>query len=169
VAALALTAGVVAYSAAAGSRLPEVVAGVGAVGLLLVVLSLAGRWPSLLPLGLAGVGAAYAVYLSLRSGTIDPRAPVVAAALFAGAELAYWSIEQQEGRAERAVLVRRIAFVVAGALGTAILGSLLLIAAGGGSGGMTLEAVGVAAAVALLALIAFLAARSPGSTRPDPR
>jgi hypothetical protein len=59
--------------------------------------------------------------------------------------------------------------VVAGALGTAILGSLLLIAAGGANGGMTLEAVGIAAAVALLAVIAFLAARSPGSTRTEPR
>jgi hypothetical protein len=154
---------------AAGSRLPEVVAGVGALGLLLVVLSLAGRWPSLLPLGLAGVGAAYAVYLSLRSGTIDPRAPVVAAALFAAAEFAYWSMEGQEGRAERAVLVRRTAFVFAGALGTAILGSVLLIVAGGASGGLALEAVGVVAAVALLAVIAFLSARPPRSTRPDPR
>lgn len=163
-----MTGGVVAYSAAVGSRLPEVVAGVGAAGLLLVALALAGRWPSLLPLGLAGVGAAYAVYLSLRSGTIDPRAPVVAAALFAAAEFAYWSIERQEGRAERAVLVRRLALVGAGALGTAILGSVLLLAAGGGSGGLALEAIGVVAAVLLLAVIAFLAAR-PSSTRPELR
>ena len=161
--------GVVAYSVAAGSRLPEVVAGVGALGLLLVALSLAGRWPSLLPLGLAGVGAAYAVYLSLRSGTIDPRAPVVAAALFAAAELAYWSIERQEGRAERAVLVRRTTFVLAGALGTAILASVLLIVAGGAGGGLALEALGVVAAVALLAVIAFLSTRPRDSTRPDPR
>jgi hypothetical protein len=154
-----LTGGVVMYSAAASSRLQEVVAGVGAAGLLLVAFALAGRWPSLLPLGLAGVGAGYALYLSLRSGSIDPRAPAVAAALFAAAELAYWSIERQEGRAERAVLVRRIALVGAGALGTAILGSVLLLAAGGGSGGMALEAIGVVAAVLLLGVIAFLAAR----------
>ena len=67
------------------------------------------------------------------------------------------------------MLVRRLGFVVAGALGTAILGSLLLIAAGGANSGMTLEAVGVAAAVAFLAVIAFLAARSTGSTEPGPR
>jgi hypothetical protein len=166
--ALALTGGVVVYSTAAGSRLPEVVAGVGVAGLLLVILALAGRWPSLLPLGLAGVGAAYAVYLSLRSGTIDARAPVVGAAVFAAAELAYWSIEPQEGRAERAVLVRRVALVGTGALGTAILGSVLLLAAGGGSGGLVLEGIGVVAAVLLLAVIAFLAAR-PGSARPGLR
>ena len=154
-----MTGGVVAYSAAAGNRLPEVVTGVGAAGVVLVSVALAGRWPSVLPLGLAGVGAAYATYLSLRSGTIDPRAPVVAAALFVAAELAYWSIERQEGRADRAVLVRRIALIGAGALGTAILGSVLLLAAGGGSGGLALEAVGVVAAIALLAVIAYLAAR----------
>lgn len=142
--------------------------GVGAAGLLLVSLALAGRWPSLLPLGLAGVGAAYAAYLSLRSGTIDPWAPVVAAALFAAAEFAYWSIERQEGRAERAVLVRRVALIGAGALGTAILGSVLLLAAGGGSSGLALEAVGVVAAIALLAVIAFLAAR-PSSAQSDLR
>lgn len=136
---------------------------------MLVLGALAGRWASLLPLGLVGVGAAYAVYLSLRSGTIDPRAPIVAAALFAAAELAYWSIERQEGRAERAVLVRRTAFVLAGALATAILGSILLIVAGGAGGGLALEAVGVVAAVALLAVIAFLSARPRGSPRPDPR
>jgi hypothetical protein len=135
---------------------------------VLVLAALAGRWASLLPLGLVGVGAAYAVYLSLRSGTIDPRAPIVAAALFAAAELAYWSIERQEGRAERAVLVRRTAFVLAGALATAILGSILLIM-GGGGGGLALEAMGVVAAVALLAVIAFLSARPRGSPRPDPR
>lgn len=163
-----MTGGVVAYSASAGSRLPEVVVGVGLAGLLLVALALAGRWPSLLPLGLAGVGAAYAVYLSLRSGTIDPRAPVVGAALFAAAELAYWSIERQEGRSERAVLVRRTALVVTGAFGTAIVGSVLLLAAGGGSGGMAMEAIGVVAAVLLLAVIAFLAAR-PGAARTDTR
>jgi len=166
-AALVSTAAVVAYSVSAEDRLPEVVAGVGAVGLVLVALALIGRWPSLLPLGLVGVGAAYAVYLSLRAGTVDPRAPAVAAALFAAAELAYWSIERQEGRPDREVLVRRTAAVALGGLGTAILGSVLLIVAGGTSGGLALEAVGVLAAVVLLALIAFLAVR-PSPTRSEP-
>jgi hypothetical protein len=148
--------------------LPEVVAGVGAAGVLLVALAVAGRWPSLLPLGLVGVGAAYAVYLSLHTGSVDPWAPLVAAALFVAAELAYWSTERQEGRADRAVLVRRISFLALGALGTAILGGVLLIVAGGDSGGVALEAAGIVAAVVLLALIAFLAAR-PGSTEPDGR
>ena len=163
-----MTGGIVAYAVLAGSRLPEVVAGVGAAGVLLVALALAGRWPSLLPLGLVGVGAAYAVYLSLGTGSVDSRAPLVAAALFVAAELAYWSLESQEGRADRAVLVRRISFLGIGALGTSILGGVLLIVAGGDSGGVALEAAGIVSAVVLLAVIAFLAAR-PGSTEPDPR
>jgi hypothetical protein len=166
--ALLATGGIVAYSVAAGSRLPEVVAGVGAAGVLLVALALAGRWPSLLPLGLVGVAAAYALYLSLRTDSVDPWAPLVAAALFVAAELAYWSMERQEGPGDRAVLARRITFLGIGALGTAILGGALLIVAGGDSGGVALEAAGIVAAVVLLAVIAFLAAR-PGSTEPDRR
>jgi hypothetical protein len=148
--------------------LPEVAAGVGAAGVLLVALALAGRWPSLLPLGLVGVGTAYAVYLSLRTGSVDSRAPLIAGALFIAAELGYWSMERQEGRADRAVLVRRISFLALGALGTGILGGVLLLVAGGDSGGVALEAAGIVAAVVLLAVIAFLAAR-PGSTETGPR
>ena len=160
--------GIVGYSVLAGSRLPEVVAGVGAAGVLLVAVALAGRWPSLLPLGLVGVGAAYAVYLSLRTAGVDPWAPLVAGAFFVSAELAYWSLERQEGRADGVLLVRRFAFLALGALGTSILGSVLLIVAGGEGGGVALEAAGIVAAVVLLAVIAFLAAW-PGSPEPDLR
>jgi hypothetical protein len=165
VVALASAAGVVVYSATAGARLPEVVAGIGAAGLVLVAVALAGRWHSVLPLGLVGVGSAYAVYLSLRSDTIDSRAPLVAAALFVAAESAYWSLERQEGRAERAVPARRIGAIAAGAFGTALVGGVLLVVAGGAGGGLALEAVGVVAAVLLLGVIAFLAGRA-GSTQP---
>src|SRR5439155_12961262 len=77
---LALLAGVAAYSALAGDRLVQVVAGLGAAGCALVALALALRQAFLLAWGIAGVGAGYAVFLSLRSGTVDSRAPFVAAA-----------------------------------------------------------------------------------------
>jgi hypothetical protein len=162
--ALALLGGVLAYSATAGDRLPQVVAGVGALGWTIAALALAGRWPSLLPWGLVGVGAGYTVFLGLRSGSVDARAPVVAAALFAAAELAFWSVEPREGPSERAVLVRRLALVAGGALGTALVGALLLVLVAGASGGLALEAIGVLAAVLTLAIVAVLAARARDST-----
>jgi hypothetical protein len=151
---------VLAYSATAGDRLPQVVAGVGAAGWALTALALAGRWPSLLPWGVVGVGAAYSVYLGLREGTVDPWAPIVAAALFAAAELAFWSVEPRVGRREPTVLVRQIVFIGAGALGTALVGALLLVLVAGTSGGLGFEAIGVGAAVLTLAIVAVLTARS---------
>jgi hypothetical protein len=137
-----------------------VVAGIGAAGWALAALAIAGRWPSLLPLGLAGVGAGYAVFVSLRAGTADPRAPIVCGAFFAAAELAFWSMEVRAGRGERIVVIRRIVLVVVGALGAALLGALLLVLAGSTSGGVGLEAIGVLAAVLALALVAGLAGRA---------
>lgn len=154
----------VAYSVAAGDRLPEVVAGVGTAGWVVTVVALAGRWPSLLPWGLAGVGACYAVFLGLRAGTVDPRAPFVAAAFFAAAELSFWSVERLESRGEGAVLVRRLLLIGSGALVTAVLGGLLLVLAAGVSAGLELEAIGVLAAVVTLVIVAGLAARASEST-----
>jgi hypothetical protein len=160
-----LLGGVVAYSVAAHDRRPELVAGIGAAGWALTAAALAGRWPSLLPLGLVGVGAGYTVFLSLRERTVDARAPLVAAAFFAAAELAFWSIEREEGRRDRSVLARRLVLLGGSALGVALLGALLLVLTSGVSGGVGLEAIGVVAAVATVAIVTWLAAeRARGST-----
>jgi hypothetical protein len=136
------------------------VAGVGLAGCALFALGLAGRWPSLLGLGLAGVGAAYAVFLSLRIGGVDANAPAVGAGLFVAAELGFWSLERRLG----ALLVRRIVVIVLLGLGSALAGSLILVASAAVSGGVGLEALGVVAAIAVLGSIAALAARARGST-----
>jgi hypothetical protein len=162
---LGLLVGVVAYSAYAGDRLPELVFGIGAAGTAIAAVALVGRWPSLLPWGLAGVGAGYALYLSLRSGTVDSRAPLLAAMLFVAAELGYWSLERRSTRAERAVFVRRLVLLGLAGLAAALVASLLLVAASETSGGMTLEALGVAAAVVTLAVVVLLAARSGSEWR----
>jgi hypothetical protein len=135
------------------------VAGVGAAGLALAALALIGRWPQVLPWGLAGVAAAYALYLALRPGTVDPRAPMVAAAFFGAAELGFWSLEPHVAPAERTVVMRRLALIGGSALGTALLASLVLVVAASASGGVLLEAVGVVAAVATLGVVAVLAWR----------
>ena len=147
------------YSVAAGDRLGWVVASAGAAGCALVALALPGRWPSLLPLGLAAVGGSYGVFLSLRGGSVDAAAPAVAAGLFVAAELGFWSLEGTAARYGGAAIARRLGVIAGGAVATGLVGSLVLAATSGVSGGVGLEAAGVGAAVLTLAAIAFLASR----------
>jgi hypothetical protein len=153
------------YAVAAGGRLPEVVAGLGAAGIAAAALALAAGWPQVLPVGLVGVGAGYSVFLGLHSGAIDTRAPLVAAALFAAAEAGFWSLEPQGAHETRASIVRRLLLIGATALATAFVGALMLVIAAGVAGGIALEAAGVAAAVLAAALVAVLAARANDSPR----
>ncbi|HKC22497.1 MAG TPA: hypothetical protein VKB64_08305 [Gaiellaceae bacterium] len=112
------------------------------------------------PFGLVLVGASYAAYLALRNGAVDARAPAVAAALFAVAELGFWSLERTPSHSEGTVLVRRLAALAAGVVLTAFAGSLLLVLTTGVTGGVGLEAAGVAAAVLALGAIVRLASRA---------
>jgi len=151
------------YAVAAGDRLPEVVAGVGAAGIAAAALALAAGWPRVLPVGLVGVGAAYSVFLGLHSGSVDTRAPLVAAALFAAAEAGFWSLEPQGAHETRASIARRLLVIGATALATALVGALVLVIAAGVRGGVALEAAGVGAAVLASAAVALLAARANDS------
>jgi hypothetical protein len=159
-AALAVAAGVVAYAAAAADRLPEVVAAVGCAGCALIAFGLASRWTSAFPAGVAGVAAAYAVFISVRNGDVDSRSPVVAAAVFAVAELGFWSLERTRTHSERAVLVRRIAGLAGGVALTALIGSVVLVLATGASGGVGLEAAGVLAAILAVAAVTRVVSRA---------
>lgn len=134
--------------------------GVGVVGCLLMALALFTRWKSTLPFGLALVGASYGVFLAIHNGAVDQWAPAVAAALFVAAELGFWSLERSPSHGERVVLLRRLAGLSGGAVVSALAGSLILVIATGASGGVGLEAAGVAAAVLAVAVIARLAARA---------
>ena len=134
--------------------------GVGVAGCALTAFALLTRWRTVFPFGLALVGTSYAVYLALRNGAVDARAPAVAAALFAAAELGFWSLERTPSPSETTVLVRRVAALAASVLLTALVGTLLLVLATGATGGVGLEAAGVAAAVVAVALIARLASRA---------
>jgi hypothetical protein len=147
------------YATAEAERFPKLVGGIGALGVAILAVALGGRWASLVPLGITGVGAAYAVFLSLRPETVDPYATAVAAGMFLGAELAFWSLEPSVARADRRVALRRIAWLALAVVAVGLLAGSLLLVAGGTSGGVALEAAGVAAAVALLAVLAVLAGR----------
>jgi hypothetical protein len=119
------------------------------VALLALAVGVAGSWGPLVQLGLALAVVAYAAALVERDA-FDPRAPLVAAALVAAAELAYTSIEPPARRVWPFSLL-----TVAGAAGVA---ALLLAAAGLGGGRVRDLVLGVAAAAGALALVARLAA-----------
>jgi len=136
------------------------VTSIGCIGLLVTAVALLGRWAALLPWGFVGVGAGYAVFLSLRANTVDARAPLLAAAFFIAAELSFWSIERRSWRSEGQVVARRLALLASAGLGTAIVGGLLLLVTSGRGIGIGYEAAGVAAAVLTLTVIALLARRS---------
>jgi hypothetical protein len=159
-ASLALAAAIVIYSTSAGERLPDVIAGVGAGGCALIVVAFLIRRAAVFPVGLAGVGAAYGVFVSLRAEGVDPRAPFVAATFFVAAELGYAALDRGIAHSERAVVVRRAAALALAALASGLVGSLLLVATTGVGGSVALEAVGVAAATLTLAAIMVLASRS---------
>lgn len=118
------------------------------------------RWKSVFPFGIALVGGAYGVYLGIHNGSVDQWAPAVAAALFVSAELGFWSLERSPSRSEGGVVWRRIGGLAGGAVVTALVGTLVLVVATGASGGVGLEAAGVAAAVLAVAVVARLATRT---------
>lgn len=152
-------AGVVVYAARATERFPSLVLALGVTGLILTVVGVVAGWSPLLTVGLVGVGAAYAVFLGLRPASVDPWAPFVAAAVFAGAELGFAALGPrlaQRGPKERA---RRVLVLAVGILGTSILGSALLLVGGEERSGVPLEAAGILAAVTLMAIVAGLAAK----------
>lgn len=151
------------YAVADAPRLSELVVGIGASAIALAVLGLVRPWPSLVAAAVAAVGAAYAVELSLGPRTIDTWAPLVAAGLFLAAEVGFWSVEPCAARPQRTVVIRRLVFLVAAAFTVALVGSVLLYATSGTSGGLGLEALGVAAAVSALAIVALLARRTRAS------
>jgi hypothetical protein len=108
-------------------------------------------------------GTEYGVFLGLR-GTVDRWAPLVAAALFLGAELGFRATERSASAPAGAVVLRSALWLAAGVAGTAALGAVLLAAAGGAAAGLGLEALGVGAAVLALGLVVTLVARTRDSS-----
>ncbi len=148
-----------AYPALAAERLAWLVGATGAAAVALLTVAVVFRSRVLLPWALVGLGAQYALWLELRGGRIDERAPVVAAGILLAAELGYWSLERTaRGRAAGELAARRL-LVILGLLCGALLVCAGILAAGTVAvrGSAAVEAVGVAAAVGVLALVWRLA------------
>ena len=141
----------------------------GVAGLVLVLLAVGLGRAGLVAPGLVVVFAGYATSLVARdSAALEPAAPLVGGALLVVAELAYWSVELRgKEPEERSVVVRRLATLAALTAGAVVLGAGVLAATALPlGGGLVWNVVGVAAAVAALAVIARLASveRSGGFT-----
>ena len=132
-----------------------VVVALGVAAALALLAAVAFRLAALVPLVLVGLGGAYAAFLLLGDGGLDAFAPLYAAGLFVVGELAYAAVGRQAGRIANAVVVARALVILALAVAAAAVASVVLVASQlDVGGGLVLEALGVAAAVATLALVA---------------
>lgn len=139
----------------------------GAFALLALLVALGGGVSSAVAWALAALGGEYAAWLALRDGGVDTRAPLYGAGLLLVAELSYWAIDRRStARAERQLDVRRAVALLVSLAASIALGTLLLGASSVSiGGGVALEALGVAGAVALLIVVAILVR---GERRPEP-
>ncbi len=122
------------------------------------------RQPLAIPVALVALAAPYVAVLGFEQESLDARAPVVAALLFAIAELAYWSLELRGALAdEPGTYLRRISLLSLLVLGTIVGGSAILaLVAEVGTRGTAVDIIGAAAALGAVALLAVAASRRTG-------
>jgi hypothetical protein len=154
VGALAALGAAIAYVAGSGGRFATVGAVVGLFGLGLLVVGLLLRWPATIPWAVLLVGGGY---LLSREGNdvVDGWSAAMGVLLLLAAELASWSIEHDARiAAESSLIFRRIA-TLGGLIAAALLVNFMLLATAGinASSGVLIAAVGVAAAVAAVAVV----------------
>ena len=152
--ALASLGGAVAYATAAGGRLTYLALGTGAAALVILTVGVVFRLAPAIPWAVMLVGAGY---LATRAGSdvVDGWAAAVGAALLLAAELAAWSIDHDARfRSERGLVLRRVG-MLGGLIVVALVADFLLLATAAVSttAGLLLAAVGVAAAVAAVAIV----------------
>lgn len=120
--------------------------------------------------GLAALGGEYGVLFAAEGRALDELTPVYAGAFVLVAELAFWSIERRvPAWSEPALVERSLVRLAATCLGAAGVAALVMVAAAAaGGGGIALEAIGVAAAIGALALVAVLVRRSAAEVDSSP-
>lgn len=127
---------------------------------MLLCAALVLRRPGLVTPALVLVGGEFAGVFLVRKGSVDVRAPLYGVGLLLVAELAFAALELRAGTAEPGLVERRVAVLAGLGLAGVLAGTLVLAAATVPlDGGVALEAVGVAAAVAALLLLGRLAGR----------
>lgn len=134
----------------------------GGLAVLVLALGLAARSGAVLGWGLAILGGEYAVLFAAQGRALDELTPVYAGAFLLVAELAFWSIERRvPAWSDPCLFERRLAHLAGVSAGAAVVaGLVLVVAAASGGGGVALEAIGVAAAIGTVALVAVLVRRT---------
>jgi hypothetical protein len=131
---------------------------------LLLAAGLVLRIASTLPFAVAILGSEYVALLGFEGEAVDTRAPIVAAALLAVAELGYWSLELRRAVVDEAgTSLRRLALLAALLVGVLALGVVLLVLVEVvAAGGPAIDLLGAVAAVGAVALLALAARRTSG-------
>ena len=143
------------YLARANVLVTVVALAVLAAGLVLNV-------PVTVPAAIGLLGAEYVAILGFETDALDTRAPLVAGALLAVAELAYWSLELRVPVVDEAgTYLRRIALLATFLLGVVAIGAVVLtLVEVVAAGGIAVDIAGAAAALGALALLALAARRT---------
>lgn len=118
------------------------------------------RRPFTIPLAVLAIALPYFAILTLEIESLDSRAALLAALLFGGTELAYWSLELRGALTdEPGTYLRRVA-LVAGMMFAVFAGgtAVLALVEGFSAEGPTVDAIGVAAALVVVGLLALAAA-----------
>jgi hypothetical protein len=135
---------------------------VSVVALVVLAAGLVMSVEGTVPVAIALLGAEYVAILGSETDALDPGAPLVAGALLAVAELAYWSLELRAPVVDEAgTYLRRIAVLstlVLGAVGFGVVALTLVEAVS--AGGVALDILGAAAALGAFALLALAARRT---------
>jgi len=155
-------AALAAYPASQSLDLQWAALAFAAAGVLVFAAGLVFRSAGVLGLGLAAIGADYAILFVAEGGALDRYTPIYAAGLMLVAELGFWSIESRiPAWSEPAVAEWRLARIAGACIGAGVLAALALVAAAtaSGTGGLALESLGVVAVLGSLVLITVLVGR----------
>ena len=164
--ALPLAAALAVYPALEAGTPP--LAALGGPALLLYVLAALGLWPGAVAGAVLLLAVEYGVSLELAGGRLDLAAPAYGAALLVCAELGWLAAEGAAGGGWSG----RRSGIAGVALAAAALGwGVLAVAALPLEAGLTQTLVGVAAALAAVTALAWLARTAPGGAGrgPGPR
>lgn len=132
------------------------------VALAVLAGGLVLRYPATVPAAITLLAAEYVGVLVFDTEALDTRAPLVAGALLAVGELAYWSLEVRGPVVDEAgTYLRRIALLALLVVGAIGLGAVVLVVVEVvEAGGVAFDILGAAAALAALALLAVSARRT---------
>ncbi|HEX4930696.1 MAG TPA: hypothetical protein VFV62_08285 [Gaiellaceae bacterium] len=132
------------------------------IALVVLAGGLVLRFSATVPAAITLLAAEYVAVLVFDTEALDTRAPLVAAALLAVGELAYWSLEVRGPVVDEAgTYLRRIALLALLVLGAIGLGTVVLVVVEVvEAGGVAVDMVGAAAALGALALLGLAARRT---------